>query len=151
MPATTLKNVVLPAPFGPMRLTIEPLGIDEVGLVDGDQAAEALGDRLGMQHDLGRVRRRVAGPSAGGVGSPERLPSCVVIPGRMRRPADRGLRRPRRQVIGGVQLGRPRWLGNRPSGRSSIMPTRARPYSRYWYCTKSMSLGSGRGSCRRTC
>src|SRR5215472_11355317 len=27
MPAITLKNVVLPAPFGPIRLTIEPSGI----------------------------------------------------------------------------------------------------------------------------
>src|ERR1043166_4251994 len=27
MPAMMLKNVVLPAPFGPIRLTIDPLGI----------------------------------------------------------------------------------------------------------------------------
>ena len=39
----TLKNVVLPAPFGPMRLTIEPARDLEVDLAHGDEAAEALG------------------------------------------------------------------------------------------------------------
>ena len=42
MPATTLKNVVLPAPLGPMRLTIEPSRDSRSTLADGDQAAEPL-------------------------------------------------------------------------------------------------------------
>ena len=36
-----LKNVVLPAPFGPMIETIEPLRDREVDVVDRRQAAEA--------------------------------------------------------------------------------------------------------------
>ena len=42
IPAMTLKNVVLPAPLGPMMLTIAALGDIEVDVADGDQAAEAL-------------------------------------------------------------------------------------------------------------
>ena len=37
-----LKNVVLPAPLGPIRLTIAPRGHREVDVVAGDQAAELL-------------------------------------------------------------------------------------------------------------
>ena len=41
-----LKNVVLPAPFGPMRLTIEPLRDHEVDVVDGHEPAELLAHRF---------------------------------------------------------------------------------------------------------
>ena len=38
-----LKKVVLPAPFGPIRLTIAPRGIVKSTSLTADQAAEALG------------------------------------------------------------------------------------------------------------
>ena len=44
-----LKNVVLPAPLGPMIETIERRGTSRSHVVDGDEAAEHLGDVLGAQ------------------------------------------------------------------------------------------------------
>ena len=41
MPVSWLKNVVLPAPFGPMIDTIAPRGIVEVDVAVRHQAAEA--------------------------------------------------------------------------------------------------------------
>ncbi len=69
-PAMMLKNVVLPAPFGPMRLTMLPRGIVKSMLLTATQAAEALGDLLGAEDRrpssiasrdaLGRRPRRTA-------------------------------------------------------------------------------------------
>ena len=39
-PVSTLKNVVLPAPFGPIRATIAPDRNVEVDVVDGGQTTE---------------------------------------------------------------------------------------------------------------
>ena len=63
-----LKNVVLPAPFGPMTLTIEPFSSVEVEIVDGDQAAEPLRDAAASRRasacvladGVSGVRRRLA-------------------------------------------------------------------------------------------
>ena len=44
-----LKNVVLPAPLGPMTLTIIPCVEREVERLDGEQAAESLGRRLDLE------------------------------------------------------------------------------------------------------
>ena len=66
-PRRTLKNVVLPAPFGPMRLTIESFGDREVDGVDGDEAAEPPGDLAGDED----------GPVLQDVGA-HRWPSSVV-------------------------------------------------------------------------
>ena len=51
-----LKNVVLPAPFGPIRLTIEPRGIVKSTSFDGDEPAELLAELLGDEQQLGRCR-----------------------------------------------------------------------------------------------
>ena len=113
----TLKNVVLPAPLGPMRLTIEPARDLEVDLVDGHEAAEALGDlacasriEVAARRGGGRQplrRHSVAEPRSVG-GGHGRVTSA--------------------SVAAAVELALPRrLLGNRPSGRSSIIPTRARP------------------------
>ena len=51
-----LKNVVLPAPFGPMRLTIAAARDREVDVADGDQAAEALRAAGGDEQVAGRSR-----------------------------------------------------------------------------------------------
>ncbi len=48
-PVSMLKNVVLPAPFGPMSETIEPLGNDEVDVVDRDEPAELLAEHLRLE------------------------------------------------------------------------------------------------------
>ena len=57
-----LKNVVLPAPFGPIRLTIAPLRNREVDVVDGDEAAELLPQpwprRAGRSIHRARLARR---------------------------------------------------------------------------------------------
>ena len=45
-PAIMLNSVVLPAPFGPMTAKIAPCGTAKLTLVDGDEAAEALADRI---------------------------------------------------------------------------------------------------------
>ena len=47
--SSVLKKVVLPAPFGPMMLTIWPFFEAEIHLVDGRQAAEAFGDAVWFQ------------------------------------------------------------------------------------------------------
>jgi hypothetical protein len=56
--------VVLPAPFGPMRPRISPWRSDEVDVVDGGDAAEALDSPCALEHDgrvLGRRARRTVG------------------------------------------------------------------------------------------
>ena len=45
-PVSRLKNVVLPAPFGPMRAVIDAARDLEVGDVDRGEAAEAAADRV---------------------------------------------------------------------------------------------------------
>ena len=44
-----LKNVVFPAPFGPIRLTIAPSGIVKVDIGDGDEPAELLANLPGFE------------------------------------------------------------------------------------------------------
>ena len=55
-----LKNVVLPAPLGPIRLTIAALRDGEVHRVDRHEPAEGLGDAARLQ-DLSRPRFAVWG------------------------------------------------------------------------------------------
>ena len=53
-----LKNVVFPAPLGPMIDTIEPVGIVERDVVDRDEAAELLDDLFSdEQRRCGRLVR----------------------------------------------------------------------------------------------
>ena len=61
-----LKNVVLPAPFGPISETILPARDGEVDVVDGDEAAELLAQRLGDEDVL--VGHQLASA----------MPSCVT-------------------------------------------------------------------------
>ena len=56
-----LKNVVLPAPFGPMIETIDRSGIVEVDVVDRRQAAERLGDRQRLEDGALVLRGRSSG------------------------------------------------------------------------------------------
>ena len=58
-PVTTLKAVVLPAPFGPIRLTISPSPTDKVHVRDRDQAAEVHGDMLDRQRSMPGLRELV--------------------------------------------------------------------------------------------
>ena len=65
MPVRQLKNVVLPAPLGPMRPTISPSCTLHAHVVDGREAAEAHGDALGLEDDLAdRSGRSVGGDVA---------------------------------------------------------------------------------------
>src|SRR4029450_637997 len=59
-----LKNVVLPAPFGPMRLTIEPCGIVKSTSLTAVRPPNSLRTSLA-------VRRSVIGRVPVGVGAPE--------------------------------------------------------------------------------
>ena len=68
-----LKNVVLPAPLGPMIETIERSGTSNDDVVDGDQAAELLGDVVGDQQ-----RRATAGASRGWRSVPRSLTRFLV-------------------------------------------------------------------------
>ena len=49
-PVIRLNSVVLPAPFGPMIALSTPLRKIDVDVVDGNEAAEALGEALDGQH-----------------------------------------------------------------------------------------------------
>ena len=107
----------------------------EVDVVDGDQAAEPLRDvrRASRRSSpLGRRRRRAASPRR------RRSLTSALIPASpsIGSPSRRTPHPPSRVqlALAGV------WLGKRPSGRSSIIATRAMPYSRNWYSTKLMSL-----------
>ena len=62
-PEIRLKNVVLPAPFGPMMACSCPPGSDEAEIVDRRQTAESLRQMLGAQDRLahGSVRGSVRG------------------------------------------------------------------------------------------
>ena len=129
MPSRMLKNVVLPAPFGPIRLTIEPSGMAKSTLLtatrppnrrvtcarDEDAAGSACWRRRSFRQVLlGRARRR------------SRSSSCSA------------------SVTSRCAARACAWLlGNRPSGRNSIIATSARPYSRNWNWMKSMSLRIG--------
>ena len=53
---TTLKKVVFPAPFGPIRPTIDRSRDDEIDLVDRDQASEGLPDAARLEERAGRLR-----------------------------------------------------------------------------------------------
>ena len=55
-----LKNVVLPAPFGPIRLTIVRSRDREVDVVHGDEAAELLAHALGDEQVDLPVRQRLS-------------------------------------------------------------------------------------------
>ena len=57
-PVRQLKNVVLPAPLGPISPTISPAVDVEVHRVDGGQAAEPHGHVLGLQDRLAHGIRR---------------------------------------------------------------------------------------------
>jgi hypothetical protein len=48
-PVSMLKNVVLPAPFGPMMDTIDCCGMKKSDAADGGQAAEPLRHALGAE------------------------------------------------------------------------------------------------------
>ena len=78
-----LKNVVLPAPFGPIRLTIEPLRDREVEVVDGDEAAELLAHA--------RRDQQIALAGGGGVASAGAVGCSLILsascPGEPRSPA----------------------------------------------------------------
>jgi hypothetical protein len=45
--------VVLPAPLGPSRDTTVPASTSQVDVVDGDEVAEALGESVGDDGQLG--------------------------------------------------------------------------------------------------
>lgn len=45
----TFRSVLFPAPFGPTTATIDP----ERHVVDGREAAEALGDRVDLEEQAG--------------------------------------------------------------------------------------------------
>ena len=62
MPVRQLKNVVLPAPLGPMSPTISPSLHAEVDVVDGRQAAEAHGHAPGLEDQLARTPGGAASP-----------------------------------------------------------------------------------------
>ena len=120
-PAMMLKNVVLPAPFGPIRLTIELSRDREVDVVDRDQAAEALGDAA--------RRRRIVASSAARTSSPassSTSPRPGVSPSE---PTTSSSASPSSSSSSSAMCSsrRRRWLGNRPSGRNSIISTSATP------------------------
>ena len=124
MPATTLKKVVLPAPFGPMRLTMDPWGIDQLRLVHGYQPAKTLGDGPRVHQDGSRVcirRRVVLGQEV------DRWFAHASSP----RPSGPSGSAPSTSAPAGSSVTCSSWarrrLGNRPSGRRSIMPTSASP------------------------
>ena len=60
-PVRQLKNVLLPAPFGPMMARISPRCDLEVDAVERGQTAETDGQAFGTQHRGGRVRPGPAG------------------------------------------------------------------------------------------
>ena len=93
-----LKKVVLPAPFGPMRLTIDPRGIGEVDVVHRDQAAELLPDL-------------------------DRLENVAVADRAHARSRRRGTAVPSPSSNSALR----RALGIRPSGRNSIISTSGDP------------------------
>ena len=66
MPVIRLNSVVLPAPFGPITLTISPLAHLEVEVADGPQAAEGLRDAAssssGQPHHTSSTRMRPRSP-----------------------------------------------------------------------------------------
>ena len=70
-PVRRLNTVVLPAPFGPTRAVIVPSTELDVQVVGGDDAAEALADTVGLEHD----RRVVPRPLA--IGSPSAASAAV--------------------------------------------------------------------------
>ena len=118
-----LKNVVLPAPFGPIRLTMRLLRDREVDAVDGDEAAEALGDLLGA---AGRRSSVVPRGAPAGILAEELLGAGRLA----QRADDAGLvlvTEPSPISSAMCSSRRRRWLGNRPSGRNSIISTRAMP------------------------
>ena len=155
-----LKNVVLPAPFGPMRLTIEPSGIVRSTSLTASRPPNRFVTRshaaeVSILRAPARVRQvsDPGGPSARrpALESLDGLVGCPRIEGSV---ADSGDRTAQRIRPSGsrVALGSSgsacssrlrRWLGNRPSGRNSIIATSATPYSRNWYWMKSMSLQDG--------
>ena len=158
-PAMTLKNVVLPAPLGPMRLTIEPSGMSK-SIV---RTATRPPKRFEIPRASSR-RPRLAGSDEVGRGPCRRGRRRAPVPrvraawrrrrGRIRRsggvdarihrlghPSDRSsgsIRAVGSAAVSSSSAGvswssrRLRRLGNRPSGLNSIIPTSARPYSRYW-------------------
>ena len=68
-PLSTLKNVVLPAPFGPIRPHVPP-GNDDAHLVDRCDAAEAHGEVLDLDH--ARCLRSLPAD-----GAPDRREACT--------------------------------------------------------------------------
>ena len=78
-PVSMLKNVVLPAPLGPMIETMDRSRHGEGHVVDGDEAAEDLRDVRGLQQDracrLRRARGGLSGHVAHAIESPAPMPS----------------------------------------------------------------------------
>ena len=151
MPATTLKKVVLPAPLGPMRLTIEPLRDDQVGAVDGDQAAEALGDRTWRAAGS----RRSARPSSAGPGTEWRLHAVRRRHASSPRPAWASGSMPSTSApafIHGVQLRR-----SSPAREQAFRPQQHHAHQRQAVQQElvlqevDVATGSARGTCRTTC
>src|SRR5205085_1103799 len=107
----------------------------EVDAADRDEAAEPLGDVLGVE-DVRHRRSPSSVPRSSS--APGRSPIAPSISGDSTTSSTSS---PSSSATWSSR--RLRWLGNRPSGRNSIIPTSAIPYSRYWYCRKSIELRTG--------
>ena len=154
----TLKNVVLPAPLGPMRLTIEPSGMSKSIVRTATRPpkrfeiprASSRRPRLAGSDEVVAVRQaRPPARPVPRVGSAWRRRRGRIRRGggidawihRLGHPSDRSsgsIRAVGSAAVSSSSAGvswssrRLRRLGNRPSGLNSIIPTSARPYSRYW-------------------
>ena len=62
-PEIMLKNVVLPAPFGPMMARSSPFADGQRDVLDRDQAAECFDDVADFQHGAHVAPRRCSMPS----------------------------------------------------------------------------------------
>ena len=86
-PVSTLKQVVLPAPLGPISPRISPWLDVEADVVEGGHAAEAQGDRVDLEQAL---RHRLGAPPSGPPARASRASLDVgVRPGPGSRPAPR--------------------------------------------------------------
>ena len=109
-PAMTLKNVVLPAPLGPMRLTIEPSGMSKSIGAHRDEAAEPLRDPAGVEQEPRRSHGSGDGrPRRGGRG------------GRRRGDGSHRVHRARSSVVGSLFRLDP---GRRVGGRQLVLGRR---------------------------
>ena len=98
-PVSILKNVLLPAPLGPMTPRSSPSRDREIDVAVGDDAAVVLGEAARLQNRLRRPGRRLCPvhrtPCAGGHGANGRIrPIRALVRRRRTRPAP-----PIRQII----------------------------------------------------